>query len=268
MRGIVTDQSLQILDGKKREFKSKNFVTSDTKGNAPQVSNTDAQKRKREVTDVNEEPAAKRHKPERVEDGDQHEESMETEQENSRKDRPVTGDRPAFQKRNRDQAVPDRRPNANQQFQRNDRVERPPREGDNNYERRGQQPRDRNFSKVNADQPNKKNFDNNRNNQMNNNNEAHNDKKQLPKQNKVTKKGEQGEQSDKPVQNKKSKERMTPVKEVSVKVTDESALADDPQPDHVTGPSSGIVNIKLAPQKKQFSVKELLSNTEQQVAGW
>lgn len=267
-----TDRSVQILDGKRREIK-KSFVTSDTKGEAPQVSNSDAHKRKRDVTDVNEAPAAKRHKSEHAASGEH--EDMETEphekQENSRKDRP-TGDRPDFQKRNNPREQPSGgRPNT-QQSQR-------PGRGDS------AQATDRNFSKVNADQPhNNKHFDNrnkkmnnnnnnnnnsnNNNISNNNNNDAPNNRQQLPKQKPIAKKGEHVEQSEKPVQNKKSKEHVTPVKEVSVKVTDETALVDDPRPDHVTGPSSGIVNIKLAPQKKQFSVKELLSNTEQQVAGW
>eukprot|EP00029_Vermamoeba_vermiformis_P001091 TRINITY_DN11260_c0_g1_i1.p1 TRINITY_DN11260_c0_g1~~TRINITY_DN11260_c0_g1_i1.p1 ORF type:complete len:511 (-),score=167.92 TRINITY_DN11260_c0_g1_i1:8-1540(-) len=263
---------IRILDGKRREIKSKNFVASDTRGSVPQVSNTDSNKRKREVTDVNEEPAAKRQKTEQHDNEEENEERMETEHAPEERAVESTGNRPPFQKRNKDH-VPDQRPNntTNQRVQRNDGAPRPPREGQDKYKQRpAQQSRDRNNSKVNADQPVKKNTDNNRHAQVNKH-EARDDKKQGPKQNKFAKKGKQDqqeEQNEKPVQNRKSKEQVTPVKEVSVKVTDENALADDPRPDHVTGPSSGIVNIKLAPQKKQFSVKELLSNTEQQVAGW
>ncbi len=240
----------QILDGKKREVKSKSFVVSDTKGSVPQVSNSDSHKRKREVTDVNEEPALKRQKTDQAV-REQSEESAEV----TRTEPNSRADKPTFQNRNKD-PVPDRRQNMNQKFQpRNDRAHA------------AQQSRDKNSNKFNAERAERGNKPNKGDAPQ------RNDKSQVPKLNKVTKPGKQDQTAlHGPAQHKKSKrdstEKVTPVKEVSVKVTDESALVDDPQPDHVTGPSSGIVNITLAAQKKQFSVNELLSNTEQQVAGW
>ena len=246
---------LQILDGKKREFKSKSFVASDTKGSVPQVSNTDSHKRKRDTTNVNDEPALKRQKIDHVEREVSEDAAVLAPEQNSRKDKP------SFQKR-KDGQVPDERQNTNQKFQpRNDRAQ------DTN----GQQSRNKN-SKFSADRLVQRE---NHKQPKKGDSQQRNDKSQLPKQNKVGPKSGKPDRTapqTEPTPNKKSKrdglEQMTPVKEVSVKVTDDNALADDPQPDHVTRPSSGIVNITLAAQKKQFSVNDLLSNSEQQVAGW